>query len=48
MTAEITISGYEDASGGAAYEERPSIEFRTRTYETSEEGLTLTNGGEDL
>lgn len=48
MTAEITIRGYEDASGGAAYEERPSIEFRTRTYETSEEGLTLTNGGEDL
>lgn len=48
MTAEITIRGFEDASGGAAYEERPSIEFRTRTYETSEDSLTLTDGGEDL
>lgn len=45
MTAEVEIRGWEDASNGAAYEERPSIEFNVTTYETDEQ--TLSVAGED-
>lgn len=41
MTAEVEIRGWEDASNGNAYEERPSIEFNVRTYETDEQNVAL-------
>jgi hypothetical protein len=38
----------EDASGGAAYEDRPSIAFEVRTYDTDEETISTAEGAEDL